>query len=347
MKYFRNIILSILVVSIISVIVPTKAFAVSDSDKIEYPDIKGSWCEKWAGLYGYEDIFSGEDGCFHPNQNITRMELVRLLHKVLNIHIYYNNFASTDISGYYDDVPSDSVGASDLYDLITCGIIDTKYSFHPSETLDREEMIHFIMNAFYYVTGNDYAIPDLAIQFTDASEISSEYYTDVNHSVTLGLVNGVGNHFISPCDKATRAEAVTIVGQLAELRQKYKSDVNVKASAEETDGKLSMTLAIVNNADKSVTVQHKNGQIFDFVIRDQSGGELYRWSKGKMFPMMVMSTDIAPGEEVIFFDSLDQTIYSSIKDKINSIKAYIEGTSSDFTIYTDGYLISIPFSINN
>jgi len=335
MKHIRNFALSVLILSMVLVMVPAQAFAVS-STASDYTDVKGSWCEKRVDLYGYKEVFSNGDSKFYPNQGITRMEFARLLHKALGININY--FAAIDISEYYNDVTSKSVGASQLYDLVTCGIIDTKTSFRPNEVIKRDEMIHFVMNAFYYTVGNDYMFTQIYRMFEDDSDIKAEYSTDIQHACALGLINGIGNNYLFPRETATRAEAVTIAGRLAEL--KLTENVAVKSTATEQNGGLILSLTITNNTDKAIAINHSNQQMFDFVIFDKSGNELYRWSKGRMFSMVVISTKIEPGKEITFSDTVSAADYSLIKAKVASVKAYIVGTSSDFTINPDGYLIT-------
>lgn len=343
MKNIKSFLLSILIASMILVMIPSGAMAkdsaITTSAPNNYSDVKGSWCEKWVTAYGYTAIFSNGDGSFHPDQAITRMEFARLLHKALGISINY--FAATDIKEYYNDVKSSDAGANELYDLVTCGIIDTKTSFRPNETLKREDMIHYSVNACYFAAGNDYAIPDKdCVPFADEGKIDAKYVSDVYHAVTLGLVNGRGNNMVSPADASTRAEAVAIAGRLSELKQKLKSDIIVKSTAVQADGALNLTISILNNTSKTITINHNNGQIFDFVFFDKAGNELYRWSKDLMFPMIVTTTKIAPGEEKVFSDSIDSKTYASIKGKIATIKAYVVGTSTDFTINPDGYFVS-------
>lgn len=347
MKYIRNFVLSILIISMISVISPLLAFAESPARgsapsiivSYNYDDVKGGWYEDSANLYGYREIFAGEDGLFHPGQRVTRLEFVRMLHKALGININY--FAATDIGDYYDDVTNDTVGAGDLYDLVTCGIIDTKGSFRPSAQLDRDEMIHFVMEAFCYSVGGVYAIPAIEpMPFADDSEINSEYHIDVSRSVILGLIKGVGSNLLRPSAGATRAEAVTAAGRLVNLLKNYRTSVNVDTSANEIDGQLHMTLSIANNTEKTVAIDHMNGQKFDFVIRDENGNELYRWSDGQMFTMASTLTVIEPGKEAAFSSILDAEAYSTIKGNITSITGYFVGTSSDFTVYPDGYPVS-------
>lgn len=343
MKNIKSFFMSVLIASMILVMIPSGAMAkeslISPSAANNYSDVKGSWCEKWVASYGYTEIFSNGDGSFRPDQTISRMEFARLLHKSLGISIKY--LVATDIKEYYNDVKSSDVGAGELYDLVTCGIIDTKTSFRPTETLKREDMIHFIVNACYYVVGNDFAIPDLdRSPFADETKIDAKYVSEIYHAVALGLVNGRGNNVVSPADASTRAEAVAIAGRLVELKQRLKSDVIVKAAAAQADGALNLTLTILNNTNKPITIDHSNGQIFDFIFFDKAGNELYCWSKDRMFTMILVSTKIAPGEEKVFSDSIDAKTYSSIKDKIATVKAYVVGTSTGFTINTNGYFLS-------
>ncbi|MGI5985936.1 MAG: hypothetical protein GXY01_10995 [Clostridiales bacterium] len=347
MKFARNIILSALIMSMFAAMVPATALSSSADSSEEtciaiygpYSDIKGGWFEKWVKSYGCTDIFSNEEGRFYPERSITRMEFARMLHNALNIEINY--FAPTDISEYYNDVKSGDTGANELYDLVTCGIIDTKGSFGPSEKLDRDEMSHYIMNAFYYLSGEDYAIAVSDIKaFADDSEIREAYKNDIYRSAILGLVNGRGDGFVKPRGDATRAEAVTVAGRLAELVKEQKSNVVVKASAKEDKGELNLSVSIVNNTDKTVVIEHGYGQLFDFTIQDKNGEQLYHWAADKLFPMMIMWTKIAPGEEAVFSDKVEPEVYSCIKNEIAAVKAYITGTSSDFKINSEGYIVS-------
>ncbi len=301
-------------------------------------DTGNGWFDEWAALYGYKDIFLGEDGSFHPEQSITRMEFMRMLHRALGININY--FAPVDIADYFDDVTNSDAGASELHDLVTCGIVDFKGSFRPSEALDRDEMIHYIMNALYRSVGSGFAIIAMApMPFDDDQEIRSEYRTDVERSVILGLINGVGGNLLNPRRGATRAEAVTVAGRLIALIERYDTQVAVDIEANKVENELHLRLSLLNNGDQAVRINHNSGQKFDFVARDKDGGELYRWSDGRMFTMALTSTVIGPGEEVFFSAVLDEETYAPIADDIASVTGSITGTSSDFNINPDGYTV--------
>ena len=348
MKSIKNIVLSILILSLFTLAIPMQALAQEASyfnipapiSAKSYTDIDGKWFEKYAEAYGYQDIFSNDNGLFHPDQAITRMEFARMLHKALNINVNY--FAATDIGEYYKDVKNSDTGASALYDLVTLGIIDTKDNFRPSETLDRDEMVHYILNAFRHFVGDNFATTLMYFEFKDNSDIRQEYANEIQTACNLRLVNGRGDNRLSPRDAATRAEAVTVTGKLVELLKTYKSDVSVKASASEEKGGLRLTLTVTNNSDKTVIINHSSQQLFDFKVLDKNGNSLYCWSATRMFAQMVTTTEIAPGKEIEFSDLVDSATYGTFKANMKTIVGYITGTSANFVIDSNGYSAALP-----
>ncbi len=349
MKHIKNLILSILILSLLTLAIPMQALAedVSDVNKPvlisanSYTDIAGKWFEKYAEAYGYSDIFSDGSTLFHPDQAITRMEFARMLHKALNININY--FAATDIGEYYKDVKNSDTGPSALYDLVTIGIIDTKDNFRPTATLDRDEMMHFVMNAFKHFVGDNFATTEIYFAFNDVSDIRPEYAGEIQTACNLKLVNGRGDNRLFPRAAATRAEAVTITGKLVDLLKTFKSDVSVKASAFEENGGLRLTLTIANNSNNTITINHSSQQLFDFKAFDKNGNSLYCWSATRMFAQVVTKTEIAPGKEIVLSDLVDAATYGTFKANMNTVVGYITGSSDDFTIDSNGYFTSFPY----
>lgn len=315
--------------------------AVPISAKLPYTDVAGTWCETPAMDYG--TLFVGDDGLFHPNQSTTRMEFARLLHQVLGININY--FAATDIGTYFDDVSNSDTGAGDLYDLATLGIVDDTGAFRPFDALTRQEMVHYTMNALLYgmtgtYAGTRHAVAGVWVDFKDADQIADAYRQNVAEAVGDKLINGVGNNYFLPLAPATRAQAVTVAGRLADRLEKYRSGVDILASAAEKNGALELTLSVQNNTDKAVSFTHSSGQQFDFAIFDAAGNELYRWSDGMAFTMMVGTTELAAGESRVFTGTVDARTYASVRDKIAFARGYLTGTSSDFAVDADGYVVT-------
>jgi hypothetical protein len=328
-------------------IMPAAALALADSPDEAltggsvYSDISGDWYRQAAEAYGYPEIFlSGEDR-FEPSQLITRMEFMRMLHKALGIKINY--FAAPDIADYFDDVKNNDIGANELIDLFTAGIITEKGSFSPDSPLERDQMIHYLIKAFDYVTGGDYAIIMMMPEpFADNDEILPQYANDVVKAVLLGLIKGRGGNMLYPGQGATRAEAVTAVHRLMTIAKPYMSNVSFEASAVRTqDGGLKMSLTIFNGGDSPVTIEHSSGQMFDFQLLDQNGEILYTWSADKLFITAITTTEIGPGESAEFSDVLDGAAYQPLSNRAVLMKVTITGTSEDFIINYNGYEAAI------
>lgn len=306
------------------------------AEKLPYNDIGGTWFEKSALAYGYEDIFSDGSGSFYPDKEITRMEFARMLHKALEIKIAY--FAATDIKEFYNDVESKAPGASELYDLVSTGIIDIKGSFGPNDKLNREDMIHFLIKGLDYVTGGDYAmIKIMPPPFADDDKISAELKNDVVKAVILKLINGSDNNMLLPKNGATRAEAVTVADRLVNLINTLTRKVAVTATYKEDNGSLTLSLSVANKSGETIKINHTSSQKFDFKLFDLKGDILYTWSADKFFSMALTSTEIKNGETADYSIVLDSATFSPIKSKTAYAKAYITGTSEDFSISTDGY----------
>lgn len=301
-----------------------------------YADIGGTWFEKAAAEYGYAEIFSDGSGNFNPDAAITRMDFVRLLHKALVININY--FAPVDISEHFTDVENSDIGAYQLYDLVTAGIVEAGGCFEPEKPLLREDMIHFAMNAVDSMTGGNYAvILIMPAPFNDDSEIDESVKWEIYKAVVLKLINGYEDYTVRPNAASTRAEAVTVASRLTALIDSLTQRVDVTASMTEEDGGLKMTLTIVNGTKNTITIHHTSGQRFDFKLFDGDGENLYTWSADKMFTMALGTTEIKAGESVRYEAAVESGLYGPIKDRVASMRAFIAGTSDDFFIDTEGY----------
>ena len=300
----------------------------------DYADLDADWYREAAEKYGYPDIF-GESVNFEPEKEITRIEFVQLLHRALGISIKY--FAAPDITEHFDDMDNEDLGASELYDLVSAGIIKSGGSFDPTRPLTREVMVHWTIAALDYVTGGDYAIILIMPEpFDDDDQISEEYKNDVVKAVILGIIKGRGDNMLYPKAAATRAEAVTVVKRLVDIADSLTKGVRISAFAKEIDGALEMSLTIFNNTDNDVIINHSSGQKYDFKVFDADGEIIYTWSADKLFIEMLTATEIAAGESVTFTETLSADEYAAIKEKAVELRAYVVGTA-DFFIDENGY----------
>ncbi len=302
-----------------------------------YPDILGAWYEAEASQFGYPEIFADADGLFRGDQSITRMEFARALHKALGIEINY--FAATDIAEYFNDVKNEDPGASALYDLVTVGIVEKTDSFQPNQILQRQEMIHLIINALNYVTEGKYAvILMMPAPFNDDGKIKEEYQANVITAVLLKLIYGRGENMLYPTAPALRAEGVTVISRLVTLLDSYKPHLQAVAAMQVEDNSLRMSLSLHNNTDQTITIEHSSSQKYDFQLLDAAGAVLYTWSADRSFLQVLCSTRIAANETIEFSEELPVETYNNIKAKVTGIRAFLTGSSVDATVDPDGYL---------
>ena len=332
----KKIILScLLALSMLLAVIPTVSAAPA-KDTDAYGDIAGTWYEDAAQAYAYPEIFSDGSGKLNPDREITRIEFVRLMHKALGISINY--FAMNDVGDSFDDMTNDDIGANELIDLVTAGIVEAGGSFSPDAPVTREVMIHWTIAALDYMTGGDYAmILIMPEPFDDDADITDDYKNNVVKAVVLGLVNGRGDNMLYPKDGATRAEALMVVYRLTALLDTLQKNVTADATATVAGDKLVMSLTIRNNTDEAVTIHYTSGQQFDFKILDADGETLYTWSADKQFIQAISDKILEPGEQLSFTDTLGSEAYGAIRDDAALLKAYITGTSDDFEINENGY----------
>jgi hypothetical protein len=57
---------------------------------------------------------------------------------------------------------------------------------------------------------------------------------------------------------------------------------------------LELTLEVVNRSPRPVTLQFRNSQRYDFLIRNAQGQEVWRWSAGQMFAQILGEETLVP-----------------------------------------------------
>lgn len=63
-----------------------------------------------------------------------------------------------------------------------------------------------------------------------------------------------------------------------------------------TRGEGYVRLSLNNNTGKPMRIVFSSGQTLDVIVRDAKGGEVYRWSEGKVFTQALRPQDLPPGE---------------------------------------------------
>lgn len=105
-----------------------------------------------------------------------------------------------------------------------------------------------------------------------------------------------------------------------------------------------LKMSIVNYSDQQVHINHPSSQDYDFALLGSGRNELYRWSSGKDFVAAVTTTTINPGKKIEYSQRLNTEQYYAMLYQFWYMRAYIAGSSNDFTIDPNGYetMVNLP-----
>lgn len=63
---------------------------------------------------------------------------------------------------------------------------------------------------------------------------------------------------------------------------------------------ITLTLRVVNETGKPVTLAFRTSQRFDFAVRDQAGREVWRWGAARMFIQVLGSETVLPSGALLY-----------------------------------------------
>ncbi|MEL7604131.1 MAG: BsuPI-related putative proteinase inhibitor [Bacillota bacterium] len=105
---------------------------------------------------------------------------------------------------------------------------------------------------------------------------------------------------------------------------------------------IEMYVTIANRTSRSVSIRYPSGQTYDFQLLDSSGKTLYTWSADKSFIAAERTQTLRAGEIVTYSETLSGSAYRSIKNKIDTFRAYITGKAS----FIDATGYEVPLQAN-
>ncbi len=307
---------------------------------VNFKDISNHWSGEAVQYLMKKDAIPFSQDKLVLGKAVSRSEFAVMLHNGLDIKIEY--FKEPDIKDYFDDIKQDAAYAPAVTDLVTAGVFEGKGSFKPNASITREEMVHYIMQAYRYKMGDRYELIKInPASFKDVDSITPEYGGDVARAQHYKLIAGTGNNMFQPEKAASRAETAVVIDKLIKLLAVQNQYVDISPDAIVTSDSIEMKLKIKNNSEKDIILNHSSGQKFDFALLDADRNVIYRWSADKMFTMALTSTRIEPGKSLEFSDTLSGDVYAAIKDKVVYLKAYLIGSSDSFSIDDNGYEIKV------
>jgi len=128
-------------------------------------------------------------------------------------------------------------------------------------------------------------------------------------------VHGESEIVIEPVDKSVIYEGEPEKMELR-LDPKFEKDISDKkkpvqglftSSLEtaEADGKIALRFTLKNVSGKDLRVHHGSGQKYDFIVRNERGEEVYRWSYNKAFTTALIEFTFGKDRELSFTEEWD------------------------------------------
>ncbi len=64
---------------------------------------------------------------------------------------------------------------------------------------------------------------------------------------------------------------------------------------------IKMTLKVFNYTEEDIVFRFNNSQRYDFIIEDEEGNEIWRWSEGRMFAQMLGEEILGPSNSEVIY----------------------------------------------
>lgn len=64
---------------------------------------------------------------------------------------------------------------------------------------------------------------------------------------------------------------------------------------------IALKLSVLNTTEEKVTFHFSDAQRYDFVVEDQKGKKIWRWSEGRMFAQVLGEETLGPGREELSY----------------------------------------------
>ena len=154
------------------------------------------------------------------------------------------------------------------------------------------------------------ALLGCALAFSTFGTASADFGGEIGVYVPVG---GGGGYSRSSGSEESFA-SFTVDKLVHELTVKKKS------------GRLLMEFRVSNGSDAPYTVEHRTGQVYDFLVLDRRGKILWRWSEGTAFTQALTPSTIDPQGELVCKAEIERKDFKKFKDDAVVVMAYLVDT---------------------
>lgn len=170
------------------------------------------WFHDYVSDLASKYIVSGyEDGCFRPNNDVTRAEFLKMAVEA-NDSFPWSSMSDSEV--YFSDVQSEFWGADYINQAAAAGYVNgyEDGTFHPNAPITRAEAVQILYGMSSVLQGST-----TSNSFDDVMS-GDWFYNAVGAAYNQGLVSGKTPTMFDPHTNITRAESAKIVDLFLELQ---------------------------------------------------------------------------------------------------------------------------------
>ncbi|MGI6422794.1 MAG: BsuPI-related putative proteinase inhibitor [Syntrophomonadaceae bacterium] len=181
-------------------------------------------------------------------------------------------YAVNQVLGEYN--LDDYISADAMESLMKCTMNSALELKHGS----REEIVSKMVDLFSDRTGInlDQVFFIALVPFEDFAQINPDYTRNIMFAYSKGLLKGRGDNLMHPKDDLTYAEALVLTSRLESMIAAEAFYVDAELVKQEENIKFDFKL--VNRSGESQDLTFASGQIYEVVVTDRLGQEVYRYS---------------------------------------------------------------------
>ncbi len=200
---------------------------------------------------------------------------------------------------------NDYISVSDMKRLLKC-VMDDDIEL---TSTSRQEVVSKLVDVYAERTGInlDEVLFVALVPFEDFDEISPEYTRNIMYAYSSGLLKGRGNSLMEPADRLSYAEAFALISRLESMAAEDSFYVEGEVVKQESGIKFNFKL--VNRSGQKQDLTFASTQLYEVVVSDRTGQEVYRYSENIMFAQVISPRTIGAGEFIagqLVWDMKDQ-----------------------------------------
>lgn len=216
---------------------PTDPTTPSDPATTDFPDIDGHWAAASLRKGVELGLLKGINGKIMPNNSVKRSEAIVILNRALGATQAdsVSGLAASQQSAWY----SEDLGKAIHLGLITA---NDNRSFDTAAT--RAEAFVLMARAFAYDRAE--TATDELSSFTDTSSMTTEQKQAAAALISQGVVNGTSAAKLSPSNKLTRAQFVTMIVRIAAATNADSAPTELAGGTVLTNPSIALTGAVAD-----------------------------------------------------------------------------------------------------